>query len=87
MHCCEAACRSGAQGAVLGKWRVRALLPTNSGCKWVGKMSLQNGIIRGIAMAEKRLEKGKLRYSAAYPTGRERFKILPRGFYLIEDRN
>ena len=31
-----------------------------------------NGIIFGAAMAEKRLETGEVRYSAAYPTGRER---------------
>ena len=29
----------------------------------------ENGIIFGTAMAEKRLENGKVRYSAAYPTG------------------
>ena len=34
-----------------------------------------NGIIFGTAMAEKRLENGKVRYSAAYPTGAERFGI------------
>ena len=34
-------------------------------------MSPENGIICGTAMAEKRLENGKVRYSAAYPTGRE----------------
>ena len=32
----------------------------------------ENGIIFGTAMAEKRLENGKVRYSAAYPTGAER---------------
>ena len=32
----------------------------------------KNGIICGTAMAEKRLENSKVRYSAAYPTGRER---------------
>ena len=32
----------------------------------------ENGIIFGTAMAEKRLENGNVRYSAAYPTGRER---------------
>ena len=31
----------------------------------------ENGIIFGTAMAEKRLENSKVRYSAAYPTGRE----------------
>ena len=36
------------------------------------KMSPENGIIFGTAMAEKRLENGKMRYSAAYPTGAER---------------
>ena len=35
----------------------------------------ENDIIFGTAMAEKRLENGKVRYSAAYPTGAERFKI------------
>ena len=30
----------------------------------------KNGIIFGTAMAEKRLEDGKMRYSVAYPTGR-----------------
>ena len=35
----------------------------------------KNGIICGAVMAEKRLEKSKVRYSAAYPTGAERFKI------------
>ena len=39
-------------------------------------MSPENGIICGTAMAEKRLEKGRVRYSAAYPTGRERFEEL-----------
>ena len=33
----------------------------------------ENGIILGTAMAEKRLENRKVRYSAAYPTGRGRF--------------
>ena len=47
-----------------------------SGCKWIGKMSPENGIIFGTAMAEKRLENGKVRYSAAYPTGAERFTLL-----------
>ena len=32
----------------------------------------ENGIIFGTAMAEKRLENDKMRYSAAYPTGAER---------------
>ena len=32
----------------------------------------ENGIILGTAMAEKRQENGKVRYSAAYPTGAER---------------
>ena len=31
----------------------------------------RNGIIFGTAMAEKRIENGKVRYSVAYPTGRE----------------
>ena len=35
----------------------------------------KNGIICGTAMAEKRLEKGKVRYSAAYPTGVEHFRF------------
>ena len=35
----------------------------------------KNGIMFGTAMAERRLENGKVRYSAAYPTGAERFKI------------
>ena len=34
----------------------------------------KNGIVFGTAMAEKRLEDGKMRYSAAYPTGVERCK-------------
>ena len=34
---------------------------------------LENGIIFGTAMAEKRLENGKVRYSAACPMGREHF--------------
>ena len=33
----------------------------------------ENDIIFGTAMAEKRLENGKVRYSAAYPMGAERF--------------
>ena len=33
MYCRAAACRGGAQGAVLRKRRVRALLPTQSGYK------------------------------------------------------
>ena len=33
----------------------------------------KNGIIFGTAMVEKRLEDGKMRYSAAYPTGAERY--------------
>ena len=36
----------------------------------------ENGIIFGTAMAEKRLENGKVRYSAAYPTRAERFALL-----------
>ena len=32
----------------------------------------KNGIIHGTAMAETKQENGKVRYSAAYPTGRER---------------
>ena len=32
----------------------------------------ENGIIFGTAMAEKRLEDGKMRNSVAYPTGAER---------------
>ena len=42
----------------------------------------ENGIIFGTAMAEKRLENSKVRYSAAYPTGRERIAkgtLLPWG--------
>ena len=39
-------------------------------------MSPENDIIFGAAMAEKRLENDKMRYSAAYPTGRERFALL-----------
>ena len=35
----------------------------------------ENGIIFGVAMAEKRLENGRLRYSAAYPTGAERLVV------------
>lgn len=38
----------------------------------------KNGIIFGTAMAEKRLEKSKVRYSAAYPTGAERV-VFSRG--------
>ena len=38
----------------------------------------ENGIIIDTAMAEKRLENGKVRYSAAYPTGAERIvKVTP----------
>lgn len=40
--------------------------------------SPKNGIISAAAMAEKRLENGKVRYLAAYPTGAERFKIFTR---------
>ena len=36
----------------------------------------ENDIIFGTAMAEKRLENGKVRYSAAYPTGAERFVLV-----------
>ena len=36
----------------------------------------ENGIIFGTAMAEKRLENGKVRYSAAYPTGAERCPVV-----------
>ena len=36
-------------------------------------MLLKNGIIRDTAMAELRQENGKVRHSAAYPTGAERF--------------
>ena len=32
----------------------------------------ENDIIYGTAMAEKRIENSKMRYPAAYPTGRER---------------
>lgn len=32
----------------------------------------ENGIIFGIAMAEKKLENSKVRYLAAYPTGAKR---------------
>ena len=35
----------------------------------------ENDIIFGTAMAEKRLENGKVRYSAAYPMGAERFCV------------
>lgn len=42
-----------------------------------------NGIIFGTAMAEKRLENGKVRYSAACPTGAERCKILPWGSVVL----
>ena len=38
----------------------------------------ENGIIFGTAMAEKRLENSKVRYSAAYPTGAERV-VFSRG--------
>ena len=34
----------------------------------------ENGIIFGAAMAEKKLENDEVRYSAAYPTGAERFE-------------
>ena len=33
---------------------------------------MKNGIISGAAMAEKKIENGMVRYSAAYSTGRER---------------
>ena len=36
----------------------------------------ENGIIFVTAMAEKKLENDEVRYSAAYPTGAERFEIL-----------
>ena len=36
----------------------------------------ENGIIFGTAMAEKRLEDGKMRYSAAYSTGAERCRRI-----------
>ena len=35
----------------------------------------ENGIIFGAAMAEKTLENYGVRYSAAYPTGAERFFV------------
>ena len=35
-----------------------------------------NGIILGTAMAEKRLENSKVRYSATYPMDAERFALL-----------
>ena len=37
---------------------------------------MRNGIIFDTAMAEKKLENDELRYSAAYPTGRERFVLV-----------
>ena len=39
----------------------------------------KNGIIFGTAMAEKRLDDGKMRYSAAYPTGAERLRDASMG--------
>ena len=33
---------------------------------------MRNGIICGIAMSEKKIDNGAVRYSAAYPTGAER---------------
>jgi len=38
----------------------------------------ENGIIIDTAMAEKRLENSKVRYSGAYPTGAER-RLANRG--------
>ena len=37
---------------------------------------MRNGIIFETAMAEKKLENGEVSYSAACPTGRERFEII-----------
>ena len=42
-----------------------------------------NGIIFGAAMAEKKIEDGKVRYSAAYPTGRELGKKSTRAYRHI----
>ena len=39
---------------------------------------MKNGIIFDIAMAEKKIENGEVRYSAAYPTGAERCGDLPK---------
>ena len=36
----------------------------------------ENGIIFGTAMAEKKLENSRMRYSAAYPTGEERCPVV-----------
>ena len=39
---------------------------------------MKNGIIHDIAMAEKKIDDIEVRYSAAYPTGRERIvKVTP----------
>ena len=57
--------------------RGRVMLDCLAG--WSGGLSVRaggdcvrNGIIFGAAMAEKKIENGKVRCSAAYPTGRER---------------
>ena len=41
----------------------------------------KNGKILGIAMAEKRQENGTVRYSAACPTGAERFVLWSCGVW------
>ena len=40
----------------------------------------ENGIIIDTAMAEKRLESNKVRYSVAYPTGAERVIFVKRNY-------
>ena len=37
---------------------------------------MKNGIIFDAVMAEKKIENGDVRYSAAYPTGRERISSM-----------
>ena len=47
----------------------------------MGMDCLKNGIIFGTAMAEKKLENSKVRYSAAYPMGAERVVKELQGLY------
>ena len=42
---------------------------------------MKNDIIFDTAMAEKKLENGKVRYAAAYPTSREGSRDVEVGFY------
>ena len=51
----------------------------------MGVERVENGIICGTAMAEMKLENGKVRYWAACPTRRERFKIGRRDFRCGSD--